>query len=495
MEKLLRGKSDLHLMNRWAMISWTIIGVLFTVSYGVKGLMGAGSPIAIALIVLFQIIPISSCWVTYRRDKESLKIQKVIPFAYGFSLWVILFIAETPIVCLYAMPMIVILMVYNNFKIVMRTGCFLCFENIAVLLWNNYYTKMWGLRLDQAAIYVIANVFIVIFAIISVYIASNINERRLRAVSDEKEKVTTTIDKVKKTSASVVEGVNTVKTLSDTNMAGAENVVHSMASLMQNNAILTQRTQSSLNMTNQIDKQVDNVSSSVQEMVGLSEQSMSNAKTSAEQLTDVVASTKEMAEISLVVEDILKEFKEEFRKVQEETGTISAITNQTNLLSLNASIEAARAGDAGKGFAVVADEIHNLSEGTKDSSERIMRALETLQETSDKMTRSIAKTVEIINQTLSKISKTNENVSQITEDTLQLGGNIHAVELAMNEVKESNKKLVGNMNQVKDVMSKTTENIQNANDTAVAMKDKFEETSSNVNHIKEVVANLVSELE
>ena len=76
---------------------------------------------------------------------------------------------------------------------------------------------------------------------------------------------------------------------------------------------------------------------------------------------------------------MIDEFKEEFERAKVETGTITAITNQTNLLSLNASIEAARAGDAGKGFAVVADEIRNLSEGTKDSSNRILSAIDRLQ--------------------------------------------------------------------------------------------------------------------
>lgn len=494
MNKQIVEKSDNTLMNTWAMISWTIIGTLLSVSYLAKGLAKDGSPIAITLIIIFQVVPIVMCWIFYSRNKESRYIQRIIPITYGFSLWVILFISETPLVCLYAPPMIAVLMVYNNFKLIILTGAFLCFENMAVLLYNNYVVKTWSLEIDQVAIYVLANILLVIFSIFSVKISSSISTRRLDTVKKEKEKVYTTVDKVKIASTSIVDGVNTVRDLSDENMEGAENVVHSMETLIDNNNVLQERTQSSLDMTNQIEQQVKSVAASVQEMVDISQQSMTNAQVSAKQLTDVVESTREMAALSSEVEAILTEFKEEFKKVKDETGTITSITSQTNLLALNASIEASRAGEAGKGFAVVADEIRNLSSGTQISSERILGALQRLEETSGKMTESITKTIELINGTMTKIDETNQNVSKITEDTVHLGENIQIVDAAMKEVEESNIELVDNMNRVSDIMDVTTENILSANDTAHAMRDKYEETSNNVNNIERIVSQLVEDM-
>jgi len=494
MSKQIVEKSDYNLMNTWAMVSWTIIGSLLSISYLAKGLAKDGSPLAIALIIIFQVVPIAMCWVFYSKNKESKYIQRIIPITYGFSLWVILFISETPLVCLYAPPMIAVLMVYNNFKLIILTGAFLTFENMAVLLYNNYVVKTWSLEIDQVAIYVLANILLVVFTIFSVKIASSISTRRLDTVRREKEKVYTTVNKVKIASTSIVDGVNTVRDLSDENMEGAEDVVRGMATLIENNNILQDRAQSSLDMTNQIEKQVESVAASVQEMVDISEQSMSNAQISAKQLMDVVESTGKMAELSKEVEAILTEFKEEFKKVKDETGTITSITSQTNLLALNASIEAARAGDAGKGFAVVADEIRNLSSGTQVSSERILGALQRLEETSGKMTESIIKTIELINGTMSKIDETNKNVSKITEDTIHLGENIQIVDAAMKEVKDSNIELVDNMNQVSDIMDVTTENIRSADNTARAMRDKYEETSNNVNNIEKVVAKLIEDM-
>ena len=76
------------------------------------------------------------------------------------------------------------------------------------------------------------------------------------------------------------------------------------------------------------------------------------------------------------VKDIAKQTlttNESATKIQEATNLISEISNETNLLSLNASIEAARAGDAGKGFAVVATEISQLAVASQEAANNIQR--------------------------------------------------------------------------------------------------------------------------
>ena len=316
----------------------------------------------------------------------------------------------------------------------------------------------------------------------------------LDAVKGNLDRVVHSIEKVKVASNSIVDGMNVVRELSDENQEGATDVVRNMESLISNNEVLNERTQSSILATDKISEQVENVAALIKEMVQLMEQSVENAKTSSGQLSEVVQCTNAMANLSKEVEENLKEFSTEFTMVKEETGTIEEINSQTNLLALNASIEAARAGEAGKGFAVVAEEIRKLSEETQVSSGSIRSALQKLEQTSDRMTKSITETLQLVATNLENVMIVDKSVNSITTDSIQLGENIRIVNDAMGEVEDSNQNMVDNMNQVNEVVELMTQNISVADETVKVMRSKYDETSSNIILIEGTVGTLIEDL-
>lgn len=247
-----------------------------------------------------------------------------------------------------------------------------------------------------------------------------------------------------------------------------------MNELTDNNGKLQQHTTSSTDMTGDINAQVEHVVALINEMVSLTAESVTHAQTSSTDLDELVKTAGTMSELSGEVENVLQEFKSEFEKVKEETGTIDSISSQTNLLALNASIEAARAGEAGKGFAVVAEQIRTLSTETKSSSGQIQDALTRLDEISEKMTSSIEQTLKLIQLTLEKVTLTGENVGKITADSSQLGEHIQVIDTAIKEVENSNRQLVSNMENVTDIVNVMTNCISDSDETTKRMSSKYE---------------------
>lgn len=125
---------------------------------------------------------------------------------------------------------------------------------------------------------------------------------------------------------------------------------------------------------------------------------------------------------SLLVETYFREMKNTFEtfqlslnKIRKCMGKIVTIADQTNILSLNASIEAAKAGEQGKGFAVVADEVKNLSEEIKDLVAAVDLSIEDVEQGADELSTSIGTSHEALEQSLSKVEETYQTFDNITE--------------------------------------------------------------------------------
>lgn len=314
------------------------------------------------------------------------------------------------------------------------------------------------------------------------------------SIKADLDRVIKTVEQVKDSSNMIVDGITVVRELEEENKQGANFVVSSMNELSHNNDILHDKTNSSTQMTTQINNQVENVAALINEVVQLVSESVEHTDISSKELADVVESTKTMAELSGEVDNILREFQQEFSKVKTETGTIGEINSQTNLLALNASIEAARAGEAGKGFAVVADEIRNLSTETEESSDRIMTALGHLEDTSNRMLKSITTILELIQTTQTKVVQVNDSVSGIAKDSTQIGEHIGVVDSAMQEVESSNRNMVDNMHEIENVMKDITDCISNADESTKIMLSKYEESARNVDKIENVVGAMMEKL-
>ncbi|WP_177187728.1 methyl-accepting chemotaxis protein [Formivibrio citricus] len=124
---------------------------------------------------------------------------------------------------------------------------------------------------------------------------------------------------------------------------------------------------------------VNHIADNAHSTRGLTDTSARNAKQGAGEVRDVVARIQHIAETVHGADHAMKELASASEKISVVLAVIRDIAGQTNLLALNAAIEAARAGEQGRGFAVVADEVRKLAERTTDATGQINGIIESIQ--------------------------------------------------------------------------------------------------------------------
>lgn len=475
---------------------WLVFALLLSANYGTDVSQG-GYPSTNFIIFLIL------CWVPFFagdlllriRGKADDRYRYALVVGYGIFYTFLICTTDSPIAFTYILPVVSLLVLYKDRKFMV--GC--AIANIAsVIISVIYHLVVLGQNTatDQK------NYQLQIACLLLCYIGYIMSIRHLiesdgaltNSIKADLKRVVTTVEQVKTASNTIMDGITVVRELATENKHGSDIVVDGMNKLTDHNGQLQSRTASSQEMTGDINSQVQNVVSMINDMVSLTAESGKHAKTSSVDLESLVQTAGTMADLSNEVEHILDAFKAEFETVKQETGTIDSISSQTNLLALNASIEAARAGEAGKGFSVVAEQIRKLSTETKDSSGQISEALSRLDEISGKMTSSIEETLKLIQVTLEKVTQTGENVNKITQDSSLLGEHIQTIDSAMKEVESSNRQLVENMEQVSSIVETMTTCISDSDETSKRMLSKYEESASNINNIENVIEELMCEL-
>jgi methyl-accepting chemotaxis protein len=275
-------------------------------------------------------------------------------------------------------------------------------------------------------------------------------------------------------------------------------IMNQSASVTETNATMEQV----VNNINKLNGHVENQSSNVSQASSAIEQMVANIHSVTETLIKNAANVRTLKEASEVGRAGLQEVAEDIQEISRESeglmeinAVMENIASQTDLLSMNAAIEAAHAGDAGKGFAVVADEIRKLAESSEEQSKTIGNILKKIKNSIDKIahsTENVLTRFQAIDSSVKIVAEQEENIrnameeqgegsKQILQSAGKLNGITQQVKSGSNEMLEGAKEVIQESNN----LEKATQEITSGMNEMASGADQI---NIAVHHVNEISA-------
>lgn len=218
-----------------------------------------------------------------------------------------------------------------------------------------------------------------------------------------------------------------------------------------------QRLQEAATAMNEMNATVQEVARNAGSASGASNDTKAKAEAGEHVVQQVVQSIGEVHEVSLQLKEDMAQLNERAQDINRIMGVISDIADQTNLLALNAAIEAARAGEAGRGFAVVADEVRKLAEKTMTSTLDVSNAIRAIQESTDKSMGAVDNAVQRISEATNLANQSGTALEEIVATVEATSDQVQAIAAASEEQSAASEEINRSIIEVNDMSRLTAE--------------------------------------
>ena len=206
---------------------------------------------------------------------------------------------------------------------------------------------------------------------------------------------------------------------------------------------------------NEMNATVQEVAKNAGSASSASAETKEKAEAGAQVVEKAVRSIEDVHQMSLALKGDMAQLNEHARDISRIMAVISDIADQTNLLALNAAIEAARAGEAGRGFAVVADEVRKLAEKTMASTNDVGNAITAIQESTAKSMTGVDNAVERIGEATELAGRSGRALEEIVSTVELTADQVNAIATASEEQSAASEEINQSIVQVNDMSRQT----------------------------------------
>ncbi len=483
--------SETAVANKPAVITLTVICSIISLAYVLEVVKGARTVGYVVLTVVLAMLPVLISWILYNSDKNSESLKYVVAVGYSILFAFVLFTAQNDLVFSYIIPMLIIITLYNNKGLTTAMGVAASLMIVISAVINLMNAEDAKAITATVEIQILLSILIVAYLIVVSNGTARFQEIRMARLTLEQQKAGAMTERILSVSGDMTVTVEKVAVHMEELRESVDRTVASMQEVSSGTAESAEAVQRQLLKTEEIQKHVSDVEDAAR-IIG------DNVRTTGDAVSEGRDHIREMNNYTAQVDKagkevaaVLEVFKDTTSKMNTITDLITNVASETSLLALNASIEAARAGDAGRGFAVVASEISSLAKQTTEATENIVAMIENITKQVDTMVDTIDRLINTgmqesrcADETAKSFNTIAENVAVINTHSNQLGAVVSQLAAANKEIVDSIQTISAITEEVTAHATETT-TISEQNSAIVAdINDMVEELNDDARKLK-----------
>lgn len=427
-------------VNKMMLNTLTTIILAATLGNAISVMNGEKTTLVATLAFAIGALTLIRLYFCYRKDKAHASIKREAFWLFlGYYIFTI-FTTETILVFIYIMPVFYMYTLYYDIKTAKIFAIVVLIINAMRIFWMVsflHYTE--SSQINQFTIQGLSMIVVCYNSIIATKLMTKFNKDSISSVEASRQNQEVILGEVLEIGSKLDAHSNDIFSIVTNLQTSTESMNNSMQQATSGVESISRNIEQQSTLTEDIQSSITDTANSAKSMVAISHDTIKKMDEGSSMVKTLSNNTDQMNTNSKQVQENILSLQEKTRQINAITNSITALAHKTNILSLNASIESARAGEAGQGFAVVAKEIGSLASQTTSSAatiEQIILELEKLVEetsismedfsaTNQHQNQLIQSTENIFNETIKQMDNVNEMVETVVNkiDTILSANN------------------------------------------------------------------------
>lgn len=315
-----------------------------------------------------------------------------------------------------------------------------------------------------------------------------------QSFNDTMEQLSTSFGKLGASSNTVLETSSHLSVITRETNAALSEVALAIEEIAQGSTLQARNVQVSSESMKGLAQQLEDISIVTENMNNVSHRSMELSTKGLEQVELLTDKSSETKSSTTEVASIVQKVNERMEEINAIIEVITKITDQTNLLSLNASIESARAGEHGRGFAVVANEVRKLAEQSQASAGEIKRIVDSIKAVVKNAVDSMERTNQAVTDQDIAVTETKAIFTEILSAVRELAQKADEVQLAIKESNANKDAVTNEMESIAAVSEQTAAATEEVAASAEQISATMNSFTQHANGLKDLSEQLDSEI-